>query len=389
MLSGLAAAPLETLVLDGLELRDLGETLRQLPPITFTSLRTLSCRYCAFVNPADVLHVLTHHPFTASFDITGGSPSLLSALSQLPLYNALLALVTNPADDYIGFKMAPDDVNKVTQLQPVFAELFRHKAARKIASLRRFLHAKRERRLAEERRLMLEAAGNALKKLFNLVRVHRAKRVAARRRAAAWLIARTVRRLVQRVKRAKWRNARVHYLNAFRRRNLAAWRVLSATLGVATRKKQAAGIAFVNRFRVRKLVAHWRRYYAERKEAAVSKHACAVWQLVSARRCLASWKKVLVQTEDGTAARKRRFARQLHLALALDPYHNSLRQLRLRALADAFLRRRVLIPAWLCLYEDLHLARVCRMYTHPLHVSTRQPTVPMLTFAHAQPVVNP
>ena len=141
-------------------------------------------------------------------------------------------------------------------------------------------------------------------------------------------------------------------------RNLAAWRTLSAALGAVTRKRQADGITFVNRFRKRRLVAHWRRYFAERKEAAVSKHACAVWQLAGARRCLTSWKKVLVQTEDGTAARKRRFARQLHLALALDPYHNSLRQLRLRGLADAFLRRRVLVPAWLCLYDDLHQAQV-------------------------------
>ena len=87
----------------------------------------------------------------------------------------------------------------------------------------------------------------------------------------------------------------------------------------------------------------------------------AVWQMVAMRRVYASWKKCLLQTEDGSAARKIRFVRQLHLALALNPYHNSFRQQRSHALADAFLLRRLLLPAWLCLYEDLHLTRIAEL----------------------------
>ena len=212
-------------------------------------------------------------------------------------------------------------------------------------------------RLAQER-MIKEAVAFAVLKLFNKIRVHIAKRRKRQRKHAAWLISRTVVRLVQKVARARWRKARMHYLSVLKRRFVSAWRKQSTTMAVSTRSKQEEGVHFVQCFRMRVLVRVWREAYADRKETVLSKHAMAVWQMVGMRRVYASWKKCLLQTEDGSVARKIRFVRQLHLALALEPYHNSFRQQRHRALADAFLLRRLLLPAWLCLYEDLHLTRI-------------------------------
>ena len=76
----------------------------------------------------------------------------------------------------------------------------------------------------EQERLIKEAAAFAVLKLFNRIRVHIAKRRRKQRKHAAWLISRTVVRLVQKVARARWRRARIHYLTVLKRRFVSAWR---------------------------------------------------------------------------------------------------------------------------------------------------------------------
>ena len=58
----------------------------------------------------------------------------------------------------------------------------------------------------------------------------------------------------------------------------------SAIMAITTRGKQEIGQRFVRSFRTRVLVRVWRQAYAERKEEVLSKHAMAVWQMVSKGR---------------------------------------------------------------------------------------------------------
>ena len=92
LLASFEKAPLETIILDGVECRDLTATLSFLPATVQTSLRQLSLRYCSFVNPQVHPNNLCHSPYEPALSTHPIGPPL-PPFNIPPFLNLVTALL--------------------------------------------------------------------------------------------------------------------------------------------------------------------------------------------------------------------------------------------------------------------------------------------------------
>jgi hypothetical protein len=123
---------IETLNMDGLQIKDLVGDVQALPKGCFLSIRNISCKHSPYIRLQDVDYIISHFPFLNTLDLTGCPARVIGLLRDSPCLNSLLVLDTD-SEDFQGYQSSVTNQRKVRHCLAVQSVLRKHTSSRRIS----------------------------------------------------------------------------------------------------------------------------------------------------------------------------------------------------------------------------------------------------------------
>jgi hypothetical protein len=363
------SALIETLNMDGVQIKDLVRDLQALPKGCFLSIKNISCKHSPYIQLQDVDYIISHFPFLSTLDLTGCPASVIGLLKDSPCHNSLLVVETN-SEDFQGYRSSVKNQRRVRHCLAIQSVLRKHIASRRISGLiRAVVKNKLSQIIAKQRHdeILLERWRNLqIAKVQGKYRIAVAKQRVFAILQAGRIIVKSMRSIFlkekERLERAKWRDVMLHYKATFKRRMFLALieRYRASREKYALSEKGRTLEIEMNRKLAKKSFGHIDELYSDIQERVLSEYASSMWQAALLIRVMKSWKRILLPEFGSTISTRVKYARALLLALDMS-YHNSLRQQKLLNLANFFRHAVLITPAWMCLGDDYRRSRAASL----------------------------